>query len=396
MKNRLSSQIRFGLTIITLIFGLGFMTGCNRAPQQGLPGGSAPAVIEIWYTLQGAEADNLNKQLQLIMDQHPEVLLQAKAIPEEQLAGLTYQAQAGGEGPEIFIASQQTLTKLYAQGALAAVDAQGDAFTGLVSPYRYGDKVYAQPWLTDIPLLYYRTDGVQPPPNLTYWIETKGVMAIPSLNSNLLGLWWNGQGGKLVNGASLTLDDPANLLFLQQLQAWRDAKILRVDPNPQALFTNKEAVYMIAPASQAPALTQANIPWGSIPLSNLLGGQGQGLAGSTLGIANSSIKTTDALKPLIKSVEEALLKPEVEGVFAQAGSHFPASVAYYQTPEGQKGVAPQVAESLNKLWPLTGDALEWKLLPLQDTAWQKAWGGTAPQDALTQAQTEATKIAAAK
>lgn len=391
MKNGSSSQMRFGLTLI-LIFMLGFMTGCNRAPQQGLPGGDAPAVIEIWHTLQGAEADNLNAQFQRIMDQHPEVLIQAKAIPEEQLAELTHQAQAGGEGPEILIASQETLTKLYAQGALAPVLAEGDAFTGLVSSYRYGDKVFAQPWLTDLPLFYFRTDLVQPPLSLTNWLETKGVMAISSLNTKLLGSWWTGQSGKLVQGGNPSLDDPANGLFVQQLQAWRDNRLLRVDPNAQTLFANKEAVFMIASASQAPALTQANIPWGSIPLSGLLGGQGQGLAGSTLAIANSSIKTTDTLDPLIKDVEEALLNAEVEGAFAQSGTRFPASVAYYQTPEGQKGVAPQVAESLNKLWPLTGDALEWKLLPLLDAAWQNVWGGTAPQDALTQAQTEAAKI----
>lgn len=396
MKKRPSSPMRFGLTLVMIILALGFMTGCNRGPKQGLPGGDAPAVIEIWHTLQGSEADSFNQQLQSIMDQHPEVLLRAKAVPEEQLAGLTHQAQAGGEGPDIFIASQKTLTKLYAQGALSPVAAESDAFTGLVTPYQYGDKVYAQPWLTDVPLLYYRSDLALPPASLTQWIETKGEMVIPSLNTELLSTWWTGQGGNLLKGQSPGLDDPANLIFAQQLLYWRDNRLLQIDPNAQALFASNKAVYMIAPASQALALAQANISWGSIPLSNLLGGQGQGLAGSTLGIANSSIKTTKALEPLIKTVEEALLSPELERNFAQAGTRFPASVAYYQTAEGQKGVAPQVAESLNKLWPLTGDALEWKLLPLQDAAWQNIWGGTAPQDALAQAQAEAIKVISGK
>lgn len=396
MRKGSSSQMKFGLIFITLILVIGMITGCNRDPQQGLPGGAAPAVIEIWHTLQGAEADNLNKQIQVIMDQHPEVLIQTKSIPEEQLAGLTYQAQAGGEGPEILMASQETLTKLYSQGALAPVAAESDAFTGLVSPYRYDDIVYAQPWLTDVPLLYYRTDLAQPPASLTQWVETKGTIALPSLNSKFLSTWWTGLGGKLVNSGNPSLDYSANMLFVQQLQYWRDNKLLLIDPNALTLFVNKEAPYLIASASQAPALTQANIPWGSIPLSGLLGGQGQGLPGVTLGIANSSIKTTDINEPLIKVVEEALLKSEIEGAFAQSGTRFPASVAYYQTPEGQKGIAPQVAESLNKLWPLTGNALEWKLLPLQDAAWQNVWGGTAPQDALTQAQSEAAKVAAGK
>lgn len=395
MKKGPFQKIKIGLTILTLILFGGFSTGCGRVPQ-GVPGGDAPAVIEIWHTLQGAEADNLDKQVQSIMNQHPEVLLRTKSIPEDQLAGLTYQAEAGGEGPEILIASQETITNLYTKGALAPVAAEVDAFPGLVSPYHYGDKIYAQPWLTDIPLLYYRTDAVQPPASLTDWINAKGVTAIPSLNSRTLGPWWTGQGGKLTSGGSPSLDDPANLLFLQQLQSWRDAKFLLVDPNAQNLFIGKQAVYLIGMASQAPALTQANIPWGSIPLTNLTAGQGQGLAGTTIGIANSSIKTTAALQSSIKTVEEALLKADVEGTFAQSGTRFPASAAYYKISDGQKGVAPQVSQSLNKLWPLTGNALEWKLLPLQDAAWQSAWGGTAPQDALTQAQTEAAKAAAVK
>lgn len=397
MKHRLSSQRRVGLTLLTLIVLLGFsIIGCSRIPQQGLPGGSAPAVIEIWHTLQGAEADNLNKQIQLIIDQHPEVLIRAKSMTEDQLAGLTYQAQAGGEGPEIFITSQETLTKLYSQGALAPVAGEADAFTGLVSPYRYGDKIYAQPWLTDLPLLFYRSDVVQPPASLTDWLNTKGAMALPALDSKNMSTLWTAQGGKLVNGGRPSLDDPANVLFVQQLQTWRDARLILVDPNALTLFANKQADYMVAAASQAPALTQASIPWGSIPLSNLLGGLGQGLAGPTLGIANSSIKTTPTLQPMIKTVEEALLKSDIEGSFAQAGIRFPASVAYYKTPEGQKGIAPQVAQGLDKLWPLKGDSLERKLLPLQEAAWQSAWVGTAPQDALTQAQAETAKVAAGK
>lgn len=396
MKLRSSSRMRVGWTILTLIFFIGVSIGCSRVPQQGLPGGAAPAVIEIWHTLQGSEADNLNKQVQRVMDQHPEALIRVKYIPEDQLAAVTYQAEAGGEGPEIFIASQETLTKLYTQGALAPVAGNADAFAGLVSPFRYGDKLFAQPWLTDISLLYYRKDVVQPPGSLTDWVNSKGVMALPTLDTRTLSTWWTGQGGKLAVGGRPVLDDPANLLFLQQLIGWRDAKLLLVDPNALTLFAGGQAVYTIAPASQAPAMTQANIPWGSVPMFSLVGGQGQGLQGSTLGVANSSIKTTEALQPVIKTVEEALLSSDIEGTFAQAGTRFPASAAYYKTPEGQKGLAPQVAQVLAKLWPLEGNALERKVIPLQDTAWQKAWGGTAPQDALTQAQTEAVKAAAAK
>ncbi|WP_434511021.1 ABC transporter substrate-binding protein [Desulfitobacterium sp. AusDCA] len=396
MRQGSSSRMRLGLTVLICILFLSFSVGCSRAPQQGTPGGVAPAVIEIWHTLQGSEADSLNKQIQHIMDQHPEVLIRTKSIPEAQFAGLIYQAEAGGEGPEIFIAPQDILTKLYTQGALAPVAGNAEVFPGLVAPFHYGDKTYAQPWLTDSPLLFYRKDLVQPLGSLTDWLNSKGTMVLPELNSRTLSTWWSGQGGKLVSSGRPVLDDPANLQFLQQLQTWRDNKMITVDPNALTPFASGQAVYTIALASQALAMTQANIPWGSIPLFNVLGGQGQGLPGVTLGIANSSIKTTTALQPSIKIVEEALLSSEVEGAFAQNGTRFPASTAYYSTADGQKGLAPQVAQALAKVWPLTGDSLERKLLPLQDAAWQSAWGGTAPQDALTQAQTEAVKVSTAK
>lgn len=396
MKQGSSLRMRVGLTVLICIFILGFSIGCSRIPQQGAPGGVAPAVIEIWHTLQGNEADSLNKQIQHIMDQHPEVLIRTKSIPESQFVNLTFQAEAGGEGPEIFIAPQDILIKLYTQGALASVAGDANAFPGLVAPFRYGDKTYAQPWLADAPLLFYRKDLVQPPGSLSDWFNSKGVMVLPELSSRTLSAWWSGQGGKLVSGDRPVLVDPANLQFLQQLQTWRDNKMITIDPNALTPFASGQAVYTIAYASQAPAMTQANIPWGSIPLFNILGGQGQELPGATLGIANSSIKTTSSLLPSIKTVEESLLSPEVEGAFAQGGTRFPASTAYYSTPDGQKGLGPQVAQALAKVWPLTGDSLERKLLPLQDAAWQSAWGGTAPQDALTQAQTEAVKVSTAK
>lgn len=391
-----SLQMRHGLTVLICILFLSFSIGCSRAPQQGTPGGFAPAVIEIWHTLQGNEADNLNKQVQHIMDQHPEVLIRTKSIPEAQFAGLIYQAEAGGEGPEIFIAPQNILTQLFTQGALSPVAGDANTFPGLAAPFRYGDKIYAQPWLTDVPLLFYRKDLVQPLGSLNDWLNAKGAMVLPELNSRTLSTWWSGQGGKLVSGDRPVLDDPANLQFLQQLQTWRDNKLITIDPNALTPFASGQAVYTIAFASQAPAMTQANIPWGSIPLSNVVGGQGQGLPGVTLGIANSSIKTTTALEPSIKIVEESLLSSEVEAAFAQGGTRFPANTAYYSTADGQKGIAPQVAQALTKVWPLTGDSLERKILPLQDAAWQSAWGGTAPQDALTQAQTEAVKASMAK
>lgn len=376
----------FGILLI-VILGI---TGCGKDPQQGLPGGAAPAVIEIWHSLQGTEAEALSKQAQRIMDGHPEMIVRLEYLPEDKLANQAYQAQAGGEGPEIFLTSGEVLTTLFHQGALAPVLGSADAFPGLVSQFHYGEKDYAQPIVTDIPLFYYRTDLAQPPASLADFLTTKGVLALPSLDTKTLTPWWSAQAGKLANNGQPTLTDPANLIFVQQLLAWRDAKLLVVDPNAWLQYVNGQAAYTISWAGQAKGLAQT-IPWGTIPLTQLSGGQGQILTGRTIGIANSSIKSSEALSPMIRLVEEELLNPDAQWALGQAGNRFPASSSFYKRTEAQSGVLQQVGQGLEKAWSLKGASPEWKLIPLQDQAWQKAWNGIAPESALAEAQAEAVK-----
>jgi multiple sugar transport system substrate-binding protein len=154
---------------------------------------------------------------------------------------------------------------------------------------------------------------------------------------------------------------------------------------------------MIAGASQAKFLTQQNVPWGCIPLVELVGGQGHPLLGTTLGIANSAIKTNEAMMPGIQIVEKALPTLEVEGAILQAGRLLPANMDYYQRPEVQKGIFPQANIALAKAWAIDGNALEWKLIPFQDAAWSNVLAGDfTPEDALISAQGEAIKALAAK
>ena len=73
------------------------VTGCTKTPQAGQPGGPAPAVVEIWHSLQGAEADALQGQIQTITKAHPEVIIKLKYEPEQSFVAFSYQAEAGGE-----------------------------------------------------------------------------------------------------------------------------------------------------------------------------------------------------------------------------------------------------------------------------------------------------------
>jgi multiple sugar transport system substrate-binding protein len=385
------SRIRklYRVTSILLLLFLG-ITGCGKDPRQGLPGGAAPAVIELWHTLQGAEAEALDKQTQRIMAGHPEVIIRLEYVVENKLADLAYLAQAGGEGPEIFITSEEVLTKLFHLGAISPVMGNADPFPGLVEPYHFGELSYAQPLVTDIPLFYYRTDMAQPPASLADFLTSKGKLALTAIDTKTLGPWWSSLGGKLVTNGQPVLGDPMNLTFLQQLIVWRDAKLLVVDSTAWLQFVNGQAAYTISWAGQAKSLGQT-IPWGSTLLTNLTGGQGKMLTGRTIALANSSIKSSEKVNPMIRLIEDELLSTDVQWALGQAGNRFPASQSFYKRAEAQSGVLQQVGQGLTKTWPLKGTDPERKLIPLQDRAWQKAWNGVPPEGALAEAQAQAVK-----
>ncbi len=394
-RNFIRQAITLGFSFVMVVC---LVAGCTKAPQTGQPGGAAPAVVSVWHSLQGAEADALQSQVQSITKAHPEVVIKLKYLPEQNFVALSYQAEAGGEGPEIFIASSEIIGQLYGQGVLAkTVYTDSEAFPAALAGSRFGGVEYALPWLTDVPLLYYRTDTASVPANLTDLFSAKGGISITNLDTAMLATWWNGQGGRLMDAAKPTLDDPNNVLFLQQLRSWRGSRVLRIDPDALTAFVDGKTPYLIAGASQAKLLTQKSVPWGCLALADLVGGQGQSLLGKTLEIANSKVKTNEAMMPAIQTVEKALLTPDVEGALSQAGGRLPASKGYYGRAEAQKGVFPQANLTLVKAWALEGSAPEWKLIPLQDTAWSNVLAGNVTsEDALASAQEEAIKALAIK
>ncbi|CAA7599691.1 Bacterial extracellular solute-binding protein [Acididesulfobacillus acetoxydans] len=379
---------------LLIIFSLTLVlaTGCFRAPQRGQPGGEAPAVVTVWHTLRGAEKAALKSQVQRIMQENPAIIIKLKYVPEQSFVTMSFEAEAGGEGPEVFLAPREILWQLYAKGELTpVVQYLSDAYPAELAQFRFYNRLYAQPWLTDVPLLFYRTDSAAAPASLTD-LFAKGGLAATILDTESLAPWWTAQGGGVWTHNAPQLNSAADLAFLQQLLAWRGAGQLRVDPNALTLFADKQVPYLLGWAGQAPSLTALKIPWQALSLTALSAGKGRVLPGTTLGIANSAVKTTGAMVQPVRVVEDALLKPEVEAAVAQAGQLLPASGAYYLSGAGRQGIGPPVSQSLQDIWPLAGDAPERKLLPAEDAAWaQAASGALSPQDALNRAQTEAVK-----
>ena len=387
------SVLKLLLLLVLLALVLG---GCQNGASNGDNREAVPAVITVWHTLSGTEAETLEGQLQAFSKNKPAILVKLVYVPEENFVKRAYQAEAGGEGPEIFLAPKEVLLQLYAQGALApVVETAADAFPAALAQFRFNGQLYAQPWLTDVPLLFFNKDKGPLPVDLTSFFAGNGRLVLPGLNMSLLSTWWNGQGGQLLTNGKPALDQADNLAFLEQLLRWRSARVLELDPEAWEYFASGQTGYTIAWASQAQDLTALNIPWDSLPLSDLLGGEGQALCGPTLGVANSAVKTIDPLNSVIQTVEQALLEPQLEGAVAQAGNRFPANSYYYSSGDKQQAIEAQVEQVLKQAWVVEGSALEQKLFSLQEAAWQDAFAGMSPQEALAQAQNEALQALAA-
>ena len=390
MKGR---RFSYKLFVVCLCAALFLSAGCMRAPQPGQPGGPAPAVIEVWHYLQDAEADALQTQVQRIMGQYSEVLIKLKYVPEVNFADFSYQAGAGGEGPEIFIASREIIRRLYERGMLTqAAYVDEGAYPAASAAFQFEGAPYASPWLTDVALLYFRADWAGVPENVEDLFFNKGGVSLAAADMFSLAVWWSDFGGRVVFAGRPVLTGMGNLTFLNQLLNWQMAGSLRVDPAAREAFERGQTSFMIAGASQAKGLTALEAPWGIMQLSDLTGGRGHPLIGSTLGIANSAIKTTEALLPFIRLVEKELLTLETESAMERAGTLIPANMGYYQLPESQKGIFPQVNVALSRAWELEGNAAEWKIIPVMEEAWSKALAGDLlPGEALAEAQEEALK-----
>lgn len=365
--------------------------GCMQAPRQGEPGGEAPGVITVWYSLSGPEASALETAMAGQLKSHPEVVVKMKYVAEENFASLAYQAEAGGQGPQIFLTSRAVLYQMHKQGSLAPVaETESKTFPAALAPFRFNGTAYAQPWLTNIPVLYYRKDVVQAPPATLAELLSSGA-ALTTPNTETLSSLWLAQGGGLWNGSAPVLNQAANLTFVQQFAAWIQNGQLRVDPNAAALFSGGQVNYLIGPTGWSVSLTKQGVSWGSVPLTGLVSPEKRELLGETMGVANSTVKSQDAMISSIQLVERLLLSTDVEGAVAKAGGRLPDNPDFYGTKDGTS--LSSLSQALTDGWVLEGNAPEWLLIPLQDEAWTNTISGTVAADqALNDAQSKAQTV----
>ncbi|AHF11046.1 MULTISPECIES: ABC transporter substrate-binding protein [Dehalobacter] len=380
------------LCIMIIILSLTALTACSKGPSPGEPGGDAPAVISVWYSLDGKEEQALLAQFARINKEYPEVSVKGEKIAEADIVQQVWNYQAGAEGPEIVIARRQILDALYKKGAVSPVLADIDsAYPAARAVFTYNKQAFAAPWLTDVPLLYYRKDKVLvPPASLAEIWEKHSVIAVPGLNASLLSPWWRAEGGTLSANGVPALDSQKNRAFINNFAALRQQNQVLLDSAALARFAGGETGYLLTWASDSTRLTNIGGNWDCLSFYSLLGAKGQVLLEHTIGIANSSIKTIPVMESAIRLVEEELLKPAAEEAMFQAGGRLPVNSAYYES--ATKRFQSEVALSLQSAWYLEGSVNDWTYLDLLNSSWQNIAGGANMESELARIQQDASDI----
>lgn len=382
---------KLGAIIICLAILITILGGCLKNPAQGEPHGDAPAVISVWYTLDGVEEQELLRQFEIINEEQAVAIIKGEQIPESGFVDYVWKMQAGGEGPDILIAKRQNIHALYEKGALAPVLAQDySVFDTAEKAFSFHGQLYAAPWLIDVPLLYYRSDRVEKPPaNLDELLLKNTAVALPSLDFALLSSWWKEQGGSLSFNGVPRLNSPANLSFLDKLLYLKSEGLLVFDNFPLERLAGGEVNYALAWASQSNILEKTQVQWDCISLNRLLGNNAGSLLDNIVGIANSSIKTTPYQENAIRLVQEKLLQTKTEEALFRAGYLLPASTEYYEQQDSRTGLKIETANAIRNAWSLAGSSHDWKFADFLVKSWRNIAEGADPEEELAAAQQKA-------
>ena len=383
---------RYGIILICILLIISTLTGCIQGPAQGKPGGDAPAVLSVWYSLEGNEEQELLNQLERISKDNDEFEVRGERISEANFVDYVWKIQAGGHGPDIVIASRPILTALYEKGAISPILAEkSKAFASVEELFTFNQELYAAPWLTDVPLLYYRKDKVDSPPSdlNEIWIK-KASIAVPTPSTVLLSSWWQAEGGNLSLAGIPQLDSLPNLSFIEKLIYLRSEGMLIFDNQALSRLIKDEVNYAISWASQSSVLENSKVAWDCVSMESVVGKNGKPLLDKTIGIANSSLKTIPAREGAILKIQEELLKTETQIAMFQAGNRIPVSKEYYEAPQNTFKI--ETAKAITNSWIPAGDLREWHFIEIQDSSWRNIISGADAVSELEKAQQSALKL----
>ncbi len=352
----------------------------SDAPSSGEPSGSLSGDFTLWHTYSsgaGTELDALNEVLEQVRAANPELTLDVVEQPFADVFGRYGLEVAGGGGPDLFIAPNDSLGQLSRDGTILALDDYiGDGLSGTLDLAVEGSQVdgvlYQVPESLKAVALYYNADTVSPPPatadELLAGVEngdyTVGLFGSADGAYHNFG-WWGAFGGELMNETGTCVADQDGVAeahaYLAQLQeagvtfypdfadlsdAFKEGEIDMLVDGPWAAGGYVESV--------------ANL--GVAPMPAGPSGPALPLTGVDGWLVNPNTEDPQ----MAVDVALALTSPEAQEIFANTAYHIPAAEAVpiddpiseqFATAVESGLVRPQNVE-LNNFWGNFGNALD--------------------------------------
>jgi len=350
------------------------------APPSGEPSGSLSGDFTLWHTYSsgaGTELDALNEVLEQVRAANPELTLEVVEQPFDGVFDRYGLEVAGGGGPDLFIAPNDSLGQLSRDGTIAALDDYiGDGLSGTLDLAVEGSQVdgvlYQVPESLKAVALYYNADTVSTPP-----ATTDDLLAGVEAGDYTVGLfgsaggayhnfgWWGAFGGQLMDESGTCVADQGGVAeahaYLADLQ---DAGVTFYPDfaDLSDAFKEGEIDMLVDGPWAAGGYVEAVADLGVAPMPEGPGGPALPLTGVDGWLVNPSTEDPQ----MAVDVALALTSPEAQEIFANTAYHIPAaeSVAIDDPISEQFATAvesglarPQNAE-LNNFWGNFGNALD--------------------------------------
>lgn len=173
------------------------------------PAVAQATTVRVWHAYRADEERALAMLARRYEAQHPGVTIDLVALPYDAYAYKLESAIPHGNGPDLFVASHETLGERARAGLVSPLDGVGpDELAAFlphtVEPLRYGGRLYGLPLAAKSLALYYRTDLLPRAPESTdelFSVKREGVtpLAYETASAFYHAAWLHAYGGRILD-----------------------------------------------------------------------------------------------------------------------------------------------------------------------------------------------------
>jgi ABC-type glycerol-3-phosphate transport system substrate-binding protein len=260
-NDMLIKQQRHSVWVGWILFCLGLLLMLSACQAEE----GAQGDIMVWHSWPEGDTAVLEQIIANYQAINPRATILSQHHPPDQLLSRYSTAVANGLGPDVVILPSRHLMPLAAEQLIAPLNPEqinrDRYFRPALEAVMSGDQIYGIPLTLEPWVLFYNSQQVSQPANdLETLLAHANAGQQVGFNSSFEGVFWGIQafGGQLLNDdgtVNLSSGSLANWLrWLQRAQTSPGIIISRDADALSDLFAQGSAAYLIAPATQYPAL----------------------------------------------------------------------------------------------------------------------------------------------